>query len=478
MSAPAGSGKTYAAIDYAAQLAQNNQKVLIAQPSIPLINQTETDFKARYANVPVSSIVSNSGTYNSRSVVARILNHMEQTDPAIGEVLLISQQALGRLPDAYRQFWHVIVDELPQAFTAHDMSMAKSHGFITAHLRIDEPLSATLPDIMVVEAADIGPLRELSENKSGDKAFGLFKELTDDVLNEDKLVCVSAQEYAELVSNLGKRKEITFYAFQKSEFVSGFASVTMMGANFEDTEIAHIWSRLDNVQWKPHPVIGTKLRYQQHTSGHRLTIKYLIQGNWSQSFANSTFESGTILDAVCSAMEGELGDEFLFQSNKKHEDSIFEDGIKLPQIVHGLNRPKFVRQNAVALVKAINHSSGVAAFLKAIGFTAEELKVTMQYQGEYQAMMRSSLRNPNATAPVTVCVVSEGSAKWLQDKFPGSTVERIASDIPEPKQAGAPKKRVTLSGAERTWDSKERAKAKIAAAKGEAYKIRPWPGKK
>lgn len=476
VSAPAGSGKTYAAIGHAIQLAQNGQKVLIAQPSIPLITQTEADLRAHPGNVQVEKIVSQPGTYNKTSVLARILDHMQKTDPFKGEVLLISQEALGRLPDAYRKHWHLIVDELPQAFTSHEMNMAKSHAFVTSHLKLDDALSAAIPDVMVVEASDVGALRDLSENKTKDRAFALFKDLVDDVLNEDKLVCVNAADYAELVSGSGKRRDISFYSFQKSEYVKGFQSVTMMGANFDDTEIAHIWSRLDSVEWKPHPVIGQNLRYQTHTNGHRLTIKYLIQGNWSQAFADKPHENAIILDAVCTVMEQELGDDFLWQSNKKHEDRVFEEGVKLPQVVHGINHPKFVKRHGVALVKAINHSSGSAAFLKAIGFTAEELKVTVQYQNEYQAMMRCSLRDPRATEPVTVCVVSEGSAKWLQARFPGSTVKQVVSLIPEPGTVGAPKKAVTKSGAERKWDTVERSKARIASANGQVYQIRPWPG--
>ena len=478
VSAPAGSGKTHAAIDYAIKLAQSHQKVLIAQPSIQLITQTEADLKARNSGVVVNKIVSKTPSYSAESVIARVIEHMRTTDPEQGEVLLISQQALGRLPQMFREHWHLIVDELPKAFTAHEMNIAKSHGFITSHLKLNEQLSPTIPQIMVVQADNVAALRDLSENKSHDKAFALFKDLVDDVLNEDKLVCVNGDEYAELLSGSGKRKEVTFFAFQKSEFAGGFASVTMMGANFDDTEIAHIWSKLDNVDWKPHPVIGKALRYQTHTNGARLTLKYLIEGNWSQSFAAKPFKQGTVLDRICEVMESQLGEDYLWQSNKKHEDAIFEDGIKLPQVVHGINKPKFQKQHGVALVKAINHSSGSAAFLKAIGFTAEELKVTLQYQNEYQAMMRCSLRNPNATEPVTICVVSKGSAEWLAGHFPGCQVEKMPTDVPEPSSVGAPKKPVTISGAERKWNSVENKKVRHAKAMGEVYVPRVWPGAK
>lgn len=475
VSAPAGSGKTHALVGHAIDLAKNNQKIIIAQPSEVLIKQTEKDIKARPGNVRLNKILWNTVGSN-QSVINAILNFLKTSHeerPAEGEILLISQQALSRLPRAYRQFWHLVVDEVPGAFKTHEMTIAESHGYITKHLTLGEAL---IGDNMVVEAADVNGLRLLSANKKRDSAFALFKELADDVLNPDKLVIVNADAYAKLVANEGTRDCVNFYAFHKSEFVMDFASTTVMGANFEDTELAKLWEKLDNIEWKPHPVISKNLRYTEHQNGIRLTIKYVIHGNWSQYYASRPFADGNILAAVVDAMSNELQQDFLWQANKQHDD-LFDEGDKLPQIVHGLNRKSYQSKHGVALVKAINHSSGTAAFLKDIGLSAEELKVTLQYQNEYQAMMRCSLRDPNATAPVTVCVVSEGSARWLENLFPNCKVEKLNTDIPEPKPIGQPSPR-PKSTAERAHDSRQNKKVREAAARGEVYVARPWTPRK
>lgn len=474
VSAPAGSGKTYALIGYAISLAQNNQKIMIAQPSEALINQTERDLLARDSGARVNKILWNTVGSN-KSVVAQILSFMKKAQedrPAEGEILLISQQALGRLPNAYRQFWNLFVDEVPGAFKTHEMNIAKSHGYITNHLTLGEPL---IGDNIVVEASDVGALRELSANSTGDTALALFKSLADDVLNPDKIVVVNGNAYGQLVANQGTRKSVDFYAFHKSDFVVDFASTTIMGANFDETELAKIWEKLDSIEWKPHPVISQNLRYTKHQNGNRLTIKYLIQGNWSQYFGGLAHPRGTNLTAIAGAMTEELGDEFLWQANKK-DDSLFHEGDRLPQVVHGINRKSYQSKLGVALVKAINHSSGTAAFLKDIGLSAEELKVTLQYQNEYQAMMRCSLRDPNATEEVTVCVVSEGSARWLAALFPGCKVDKLNSDVPEPNPSGQPSPRARPQ-AERTHDSREATKVREAAARGEVYVRRPWSPK-
>ena len=470
VSAPAGSGKTYALIDHAIALAQNGQKVLIAQPSKTLIEQTERDIRARAETITLGKLTTG-GSASRAPVVSKILDYMKGANERVGqgEILLISQQALGRLPNAYRQFWTLFVDEVPGAFQRHEMNIARSHKHMTEHLTLG---AAIVGQIMVVEPKDVGTLRSLAANKWEDKPLATFKLLVDDILNEDKVVCVDGAAYAELVADTGKRKSLDFLSFQRSEYVKGFASVTVLGANFDETELYKIWEKLDNIAWKPHPVITNNLRYQTHTNGGRLTIKYVLDGNWSKNHSAKMHREKTVLESVCSLMESQLGQEFLWQGNKAH-DFLFEYGDKLPQVAHGINRASYQNKHGVALVKAINHSSGPAAFLKEIGLTQEELKVTLQYQNEYQAMMRCSLRNPQATEPVTVCVVSEGSARWIAKHFPGCTVEKLVSDIPEPKSPGQPAER-ERSTAERVWDSRENKKVREAAARGEVYAARPW----
>jgi hypothetical protein len=474
VSAPAGSGKTYALINYAIDLAKNGQKVLIAQPSKPLIDQTHRDLLAKNSGVPITKLISTDGVRATAPVLAKVVKHMQTAQSGQGEVLLISQVTLGRLPTAFRREWHLFVDEVPGAFKAHDMNMNKTHAFITAHTKVERLL---IDDILIVDPENETALRQLAENPTGDKALATFCDLASDILNEDKFVCVSKSEYDELLTPGSKRKTVFFYSFQRSEFVTGYQSVTMMGANFEDTELYRLWEKLDNIEWKKHPILNANLRYQKHTNGTRLTLKYLIKGNWSQYFAGQAFGDGTILSAMAQTIEAELGQDFLWQANKKFGDFIFEYGERLPIVTHGLNRASYQAKHGVALVRAINHSSGPAAFLKAIGFTAEELKVTLQYQNEYQAMMRCSLRDPNATDDVTVFVVSEASAVWIEQHFPGCKVEQHQSDIPEPRPSGQPVEE-PMAPAERVWNSREKRKLRIADAEGRAYEVRPWPGKK
>jgi hypothetical protein len=459
VSAPAGSGKTFALAKHAVDLAHNHQKVLIVQPTKILIKETWAAIKRNDPTLTVTTIVSKSlGTSN---VLGEVIAHMKNAEPGKGEVLLVSHEILDRMPDTHRQFWHLFVDEMPSGFDAHNLQIAVTHEHATAHLKAERPL---IGDVVAVEALHEGALRELADNTAQDSGLAVFKELASDVLNPDKLVCVNLPNYERLIDPTGAEKIVSFFSILQPTFLDGFSSVTIMGANLDSTELYLLWEKLLHVEWKAHPILSQSLRYITHKNGKRLTIKYVIEGNWSKYHASLPHGTGSNLDAVTQAIEADLGTDFLWQANKSVDDNQFYDGIRLPTKAHGQNRQRFMDCNNVALVMAVNHAKPASDFLKLIGFSQDEIKTVLQYQNEYQAMMRCSLRKPEATEPVTVCVVSKGSADWLAARFPGCAVEKMITDIAEPKGIGAPLTG-NKSSAERQKEYRARQKAKKDAAK-------------
>lgn len=431
VSAPAGSGKTWALAAHAVDLATNNQKVLIVQPTRQLIRETASEIRRNNPQTPMKTIIS-TAMGNSR-VLARVIEYIQNSAPGKGDVLLISHDILEKLPDTHRQFWHVFVDEMPSGFKPHHLQIAVTHAHVTAHLSADHELTG---DAMEVQAASEGALRLLAKNEDGDAGLDVFHDLANDVLNPNKFVLVNRHNYARLIAPTGKDKVTSFFAILQPGFLKAFASVTIMGANLEETELYLLWEKLLSVNWIKHPLLSKKLRYSHHENGSRLTIKYLIDGNWSKYHAALPHDGMTILDTVTETMERELGPDFLWQANKDVDDNQFTNGIRLPGKAHGQNRPRFMSCHNVALASALNHKKAASDFLKLINFTAEEIKTVLQYQNEYQAMMRCSLRDRDATAPVTVFVVSKGSADWLAARFPGCKVEKVENDLPEPGSVG------------------------------------------
>jgi len=462
LDAPAGSGKTTALASYAVKLANNNQKVLISQPTKLLIQQTWQAIKRNDPSVPATPIFSKA--LRRANVLADVIEHIQNAKPGQGEVLLISQDILNKLPKAQRKDWHLFVDEMPAGFEPFHMSIPDTHSFLTAHLKAENQV---IEDIVQIEAENVTALRNLAA--TNDDALKAYTDLVGAVLDEDRLVLASKSAFDNLVSGEKTEGAISFFSILQPTFVEGFDSVTVMGANLDESELYLLWDKLLNVSWKKHPVLTKELAYTTHGSGHRLTIKYLIKGNWSKDFAGKPLNGRTVFDELCATIENELGDDFLWQANVDVPDYQFGYGLRLPGKSHGLNRPAFMKCDNVALVMAVNHQKAASDFLKVVGFTQEELKIVLQYQNEYQAMMRSSLRDPTTTNDVTVVVVSEGSANWLAKRFPGCKVERIESEIPEPNTIGRVVKTDKESNAEKQRRYRENKKMRQAALTGKPY---------
>jgi hypothetical protein len=79
-------------------------------------------------------------------------------------------------------------------------------------------------------------------------------------------------------------------------------------------------------------------------------------------------------------------------------------------------------------------------------------------------MMRCSLRDPGAVAPVTVVLMSRDTAEWLSEKFPNSTVEKLDFALDGPRKVGRKPKPDKKTQAQKQRDYRQRANAKKAAA--------------
>ena len=94
VNAPAGSGKTYAAIRHAHRLAETGQRVLVVQPSVLLIQQTIAELSSLSPPVTCQAIYGSGphGVGTSSNVVGDIVRHSREAGSP-GQVLLITHSA-------------------------------------------------------------------------------------------------------------------------------------------------------------------------------------------------------------------------------------------------------------------------------------------------------------------------------------------------------------------------------------------------
>ena len=462
VSAPAGSGKTFGLERLAAKLvASESRKILIAQPTWRLIDQTARQIAKINPDIDVRKIYSKG---DRRPVATRIEAHMANADKSKGQVLLISHEALKRLPAAYRQHWDLFVDEIPSVFECLTLKIVKTHAHLTDHLELEE-LAGGISAVKIA-AGHRGAIESLFRNESKDELLALFRGITDHLLDDCRNVMVETACYQALLNGRKREGEINFFSILGPEFVEGFNSVTFMGANALETELFALWGINANVSFEPHPLLTKGLRYQAHENGDRLTIHYLFEQKWSisRSQSENAASGGSLLEGMGEFVTRYFnGRRFLWVANKSAELPMFDQNNRLPAVSHGLNEPHFINCHAVASTIALVHNRASAKFLGMLGLTEQQIRTIICYQAEYQAIMRCSLRDPKAIAPVTVIVPSRASAEWIAGKFDGAAVSKLDSGLDwEVRKVGRPTTCNAMSNKER--QAKWRAARKAAAS--------------
>lgn len=462
VSAPAGSGKTFGLIQHAIAEIQTGKKILIAQPTKALIRQTELQLRAADPTATVTAIFQRE---QNQRVVLDVQSHIENAIPGDGEILLITHETLKRLNNANRKFWDLYVDEIPGVFNRTQLNIAKTHQHVTPYLAANE----LVPGITRLTVGQAARVDELIANETEDQNIATFKELLSFVRDPNRLVCITTDSYDDLLNNPETHGRMNFFSILTDDFVSGFGNVTFMGANAEATEMLTLWNAMLNVKFVPHPVLSKAIRYEQHDNGHRLKIGYLFD-RWTKGAVDTGVEGDRALDHIQKFINRYMDDRrFIWQANAHVSDKLFDPWSRLPHHAHGLNEDSFMSSHNVVLLSALNHSDASYTFLKLIGVEREAADTMLHYQSDYQAMMRCSLRDPKAIAPVEVIVATKGSAEWLANLFPGCSVGALEHQITPPKKRGPVRKAKTLSGADNVHNSRERKKASEAAARGEVY---------
>ncbi|KAA9018282.1 DEAD/DEAH box helicase family protein [Sphingobium limneticum] len=459
---PAGSGKTYQLAHWAIERAAVNEKVLIAQPTKELIRDTVKQIKRLDPDANVTALY---GKKRNDRVSARTVEHLNDAKPHQGEILLVTHETLKRLPMTMRKFWHMVCDEVPSVMEHIDLKIAVTHSHATQHIATEE-----LPGgLLVLTPGNRAALEAIQINAKEDQNIASFNRLVSTMLSGEHLVLVAADTYTDLIQNPDTRGRIDVFAVLLPEFARGYASTTFMGANITETEMFVIWEAIQNVAWQLHPDMGDKLRYQTHENGKRLTIGYLFDGRMSRRHLGSEDDSGeTVFDQVTDFVARYWeGIPFLWQANATAMPSGFDYDARLPGVSHGLDKAHYKRVHNVALLSAMNRKTAAYGFLAKLGISSEQAQATLSWQNDYQAMMRCSLRDPNAVAPVRVIVGSKEGAEWIAGKFPGCVVEKLDHGISEPIKPGRPplgdKPSKAASSKERTRASRARAKAKREA---------------
>lgn len=423
---PCGSGKTHALGQYIKQHG-GNEKYFIITPSKLLADAIYKDFTT--LGIENTFLVHSSSEDKVTNITSKLMKVIEEINFLGNGVIIFTQQAFIKIPFfENKDEWNLIVDEIPKVDKFYDPTLPYNH-------------SALSQQIVAGEVIGTG-LYEVTENPSAiniknyDSMFEIVQPIINDVKSEyyvtytlkknwDRVVVkqkITNDDTVDLTFG-NQHNKLYFLSLLQPIIFTGFKSVIMMGANFETSFLFKYWSdycKTDFIEFEP---ITSNLRYKEYKNGHRLEIRYLQEEAWSKYSATKMINSKSRIEHYAELVQKHFaGKKFIFMTNNSDETT-FDNGIKLPVISHGLNAYQDIHN--VYFSPALNNQPQHTNMLMDLGFDKDFITYCNFHEILHQGVMRSSLRNPNATEPVTVIVPDKASAESLARLFLDSSIGAI-----------------------------------------------------
>src|SRR3984957_3612715 len=114
------------------------------------------------------------------------------------------------------------------------------------------------------------------------------------------------------------------------------------------------------------------------------------------------------------------------------------EGERLKNVPHGLNQYK--KHDVCCIFSALNPPQAHRKFLQDLcGMTEREVRRALLSQTAYQSCGRGILRDPFSTGVFLLIVPDRDTAEDIARYYPGCRIEKLISDIEEPKIGRPPK---------------------------------------
>jgi Type III restriction enzyme, res subunit len=436
-SAPCGSGKTYQLVKSACRVANSGETVLFLQPTKELIDRTIGQELLRRQKPPPHEKIY--GESKASSVARRLTEYLKHPMDG-GHIVFATHQVLPFVP-----FWanqnqlRVLIDEELQIVKHGCFQIPNVHPLITNC--IDLAAQDSIYSRVVVSNPDA--LSEIARNRDHDEIYEQFRETAQILTNPNWNSFANTERFCALRE--GHAKQLSIHSILRPQLLNGFASVTMTSANFLDSLIYKLWGKM-GVEFVEDGSLSKALRFQEHTNGSAITIKYLTDLPWSKTLQTRKCDlddedAQSVLSAMIEAVKTEFHEQsFLWQANKSITTSPFgSNAQRLPNIPHGLN--DYSTFDRICFLSALNPRTDHFKFLASRGVTSNDVRQAVYCSAVYQSVMRTSIREPKSLSPKTIIIPDVNAAKYLQKLFPGSRIEKLKTKISEQSvTVGQPRK--------------------------------------
>ncbi len=401
-----GTGKTLGTCLFIREHIQKSNFLYVA-PSSKLGSQTAEYLRSKGVIVRVINSKTNPGT------VKRDIIQALKTAPECGLVIVVNWQAYVGLPFfPQEKNFQDIIDEIPQLDEFFPIRLLPENvDQIADWIDIRNSVNEYVGEVVALDGAKLG--RYLGN--VSDDVKDIFIPILKEVASPNKVVYVDLRSWNRVIENQKRGKSdaentVYFVTLLKPDFLH---NAIMLGANFENSLLYHWFQKQYGTRFQEFNEISQHLRPVE-TASRAIEICYFIEGSYfSKSMGKKCFgQQGTLVEIMDKAAVEFFGDEkFLYIANNDRESASLSaaKGRRISAYSHGLNF--FDGYHNIYFSAALNRSPQHFKLLEDLGIDSSHVHSATTHEVVYQAVMRLSLRNPDATSPVKILVADEYMAK-------------------------------------------------------------------
>ena len=464
---PTGSGKTRAATTFACERIPRNVKSVFIQPTIALCKQSYMDARTRFPALKgsIRTIISRRGLEDK--IAHRITRYLNDRDEA-GDLLYVTHAGFLRTPHWHRaDTWNLVVDEAMEVAYHREFRLRKYRDLL---LDLFHVRPSRHERYGALAARNYVQLDEALVQMKDDEIYMHFADFIWRLRHDHWNLYVDREAFQKFES--GETHTLEVHGLLAPSIFEPFASVTILGANLNDSIMCKDFAK-EGCTFSDHTAINKALRYQSHNNGSRLLIRYLTDGKWSKTLRNRKIHSDDdpdVANDICGAYMDLCQQEAakhsklppLWIGNNDIRGDEFE-GERLKNVPHGMNRYK--KHDVCCIFSALNPPQAHRKFLQDLcGMTEREVRRALLSQTAYQSCGRGILRDPDSTGVFLLIVPDRDTAEDIAGYYPGCRIEKLDSDIEEPK-IGRPSKYASdverdAAKKEQNWLSQRRVRRK------------------
>lgn len=449
VTAPTAAGKTFALTQHIA--ASQSEKSLIIVPTKKLAVQYDSEFLKNSIN---NYSVINSDTHEE--VHSEITKKVKEINFKGEGILIITLSSFLAIPiDIFgnkQDEWNVYCDEIPAVDKFYSPCIPYNKHHLLDHIELGDSVTAEMSYIQpkIIYSNALSNITDYQEviRRNNDDIDNVIKPILKD-LEDGYDILTDTSTFNNISNGIitddidagdleygNKHNTFYFLSLMKPTRFFGWNSVTIMGANFEESMLHELWSRYYEVEFAKHPTLSNNLRFTTHGNGHILNIAYMQEGNWSKYKGNKIIEGKECKEYFIEMAQGffkekGISDVISFMNNDDVEKYTPDTWTKCPVVSHGLNT--FQAYTGVYFAAALNRKPKHIAMLGEFGINADYATRCTSHEIVYQAISRCALRNLNNTQEIFAVVADKTMAEALSRLYIGCKIGPIDGVLKETK---------------------------------------------